>query len=93
MDNIVHHTVSQLASAIREKRFTCVQVVQAFIDRINKHNDTLHVIVTSLENEALQRAQKADEDLAKGIIWGPLHGVPVTIKDSWQTKGIRTTSK
>lgn len=49
-------------------------------------------MVTVDAKAALQRAREADIALETGIIWGPLHGVPFTIKDTYKTKGLRTTA-
>jgi amidase len=60
--------------------------------QIVRHNPALNAIVTLDEERARARAKEADAALAQGEIWGPLHGVPVTIKDSIETAGLRTTS-
>jgi amidase len=66
--------------------------MQAHLSHIAQHNPALNAIVTLDEERALQRAKEADAALARGEIWGPLHGVPVTIKDAFETAGLRTTS-
>ena len=66
--------------------------MDAHLEQIANHNPKLNAIVTlDLEN-ARKRALEADVALAKGENWGPLHGVPVTIKDVFETAGLRTTS-
>ena len=59
--------------------------------RIRKHNASINAFVTLTEEQAMQRAMEADAVLAKGNSWGPLHGVPVLMKDLHPTAGIRTT--
>ncbi len=83
---------SQLAERIRSGNLTSVEVVSAYLDQIESHNPTLNAIVTLDAEGALSRARKADEALARGEIWGPLHGVPITIKDHYETAGMRTTA-
>ncbi len=92
MNKAIMSTAHELAQAIRERQVSAVQVVQAHLEHIARHNPTLNAIVTLNEAAALQRAQQADAALARGESWGPLHGVPVTIKDSFETAGLRTTS-
>ena len=84
-------TAHELAAAIRERRASAVDVLEAHLAHIARHNPSLNAIVTLNEEGARKRAREADTALARGEIWGPLHGVPVTIKDSFATAGIRTT--
>ena len=62
------------------------------LDRIEKLNPWINAIVTLTADAAMQRAKEADAALAKGEVWGPLHGVPCTIKDTFETVGVRTTA-
>ena len=92
MDNLPFSTASQLAHAIRTREVTAVEVVRAQLDHIERHNPAINAIVTLDAERALQRAREADEALARGEVWGALHGVPITIKDCFETAGLRTTS-
>ncbi len=92
MSDLVFLTASELAKAIRVGEVSAAEVVGAFLDQIAQHNSQLNAIVTLDESGARARAQEADAALARGELWGPLHGVPVTFKDSFETAGIRTTS-
>ena len=85
-------TAHELAAAIRERRVSAVEVLDAHLARISRFNPALNAIVTLNEENARVRAREADAALARGEVWGPLHGVPVTIKDSFATAGLRTTS-
>lgn len=89
---IVFMTATELASAIHARQLTSVEVVTAFLNHIHKYNPQLNAIVIIDENAALERAQQADAAIARGEWWGPLHGVPVTIKDHYAVKGMRTTN-
>nr|MDA3832616.1 amidase family protein [Spirochaetales bacterium] len=77
---IVFLSASDLAAAIRAGTYTSRQVVSAHINHIHKFNPDLNAIVVINEQAALDQARKADKALAGGKIWGPLHGVPVSIK-------------
>jgi amidase len=85
-------TASELANLIRQRRVSSQEVLSAHLSHIAAHNHSLNAIVTLDEEGARQRAKEADGALAQGEIWGPLHGVPVTIKDVFETAGLRTTS-
>jgi amidase len=91
MNSLTFLSAHQLASDIREQKISSQEVMEAHLNQISKHNPSLNAIVTLDEVYARQRAIEADEALAHGEIWGPLHGVPVTIKDVFETAGMRTT--
>ncbi len=73
---------------IRAKQVSCQEVVQAFLDRIAVIEPQLHATLHLPAEQALVRAREADAALARGENWGPLHGVPVSIKDELGTAGI-----
>lgn len=89
---IVFLSASDLAAAIRAGTYTSRQVVSAHINHIHKFNPDLNAIVVINEQAALDQAQKADKALADGKIRGPLHGVPVSIKDHFAVKNTRITN-
>lgn len=92
VNNLVSLPAHQIAKLIRNRLVSSVEVLEAHLTQVARHNPQLNAIITlDVENASL-RAKEADEALARGEIWGRLHGVPVTIKDSLETKGIRTTS-
>jgi len=92
MDNLPFSTLAQLAQAIRTCEVSVVEVLRAQLDHIERHNPAINAIVTLDTERALRRAREADEALSRGEVWGSLHGVPVTIKDCFETAGLRTTS-
>lgn len=81
-----------LAGMIRDGTVTSAEVVEAYLDQIDRVNPRLNAIVTLDVEGARKRAREADEALRRGELWGPLHGVPVTVKDNFATRGIKTTS-
>ena len=85
-------SLTQAAEAVREGRITSLELTEHMVQRIERFNPTLNAIVTFTKAEAIARAKEADEALARGEIWGPLHGVPVTIKDCFEVAGVRTTA-
>ena len=85
-------TATELADSIRHRQLSSQEVLEAHLKQIALHNPSLNAIVTLDEEQARLRAKDADDALARGEIWGPLHGVPVTIKDVFETQGLRTTS-
>lgn len=92
MADLVFRTACELARMLRDREASADEVLEAHLRQIAKWNQPLNAIVTLDEEGACRRAREADEALARGEVWGPLHGVPVTIKDSFETAGIRTTS-
>jgi amidase len=88
---IVWMSATRLAQSIREKKVSATEAVQACIARIQKVNPSINAVVRPCFERALAEAKAADEALAKGRILGPLHGVPMTIKDSLDTEGVVST--
>ncbi len=92
MNEIVFKSAVELAQMIRDRQVSAIEVLDAHLAQIARYNPKLNAICTLNEANARSRAKQADEALAKGENWGALHGVPVTIKDIFETAGIRTTA-
>ncbi|MEM9219610.1 MAG: amidase [Cyanobacteria bacterium P01_F01_bin.150] len=92
MSNLIFASVCQLSQMIREREVSAVEVLDAYLTQIETHNSTLNAICTLDATHARSRAEQADKALAKGENWGTLHGVPLTIKDVFETSGLRTTA-
>jgi len=88
----IFSSVTELATAIRGRRVSAAEVLDAHLTQIQTHNPVLNAIVTLDVEGARKRAFDADEALARGELWGPLHGVPFTLKDAHSTAGVRTTT-
>jgi aspartyl-tRNA(Asn)/glutamyl-tRNA(Gln) amidotransferase subunit A len=69
-----------------------VEVVQAYLERIERLNPTLHAYITVCRDEALAAARQAEQTLMRGAEVGPLFGVPIAVKDQFATRGILTTN-
>ncbi len=82
----------ELAAMIRDGEVSSLEVVRAVLDRIERLNPLINAYCTVVADRALDEARAADATIAEGAQTGPLHGVPVSIKDLVATKGIRTTS-
>ncbi len=82
----------QAASAlIHSRRASSVDLVRACLDRITRHDRELGAFITLTADSALDEAKRADADLANGHDRGPLHGIPIALKDLYDTAGVRTT--
>ncbi|UGV41370.1 amidase [Methanococcoides orientis] len=92
MDKIIYSSAKALAQSIRAKEISSEEVVEAYLQQIEEVNPELNAIVQLQANEAREQARKADAALARGDIKGPLHGVPFTVKDNAEIKGIICTS-
>ncbi len=90
--NLVFSSTNQLAAAIRAGHVSATEVLEAHLAQIEQHNPALNAVVTLEAEQARERASLADEALAHGKVWGPLHGVPFTLKDAHATAGLRTTT-
>ena len=90
MEPIHYLDATKLATLIRTKQLSSREVVQAHLDRISAVNPQINAIVTLMANHALKGADAADKAVASGAELGSLHGVPFTIKDSFDTAGVLT---
>ncbi len=84
-------TLAEAADSVRRRRASPVELVQACLDRIQKYNSTLNAFITVTADQALKEAREMETDQKRGRWRGPLHGVPVGLKDNIDTAGIRTT--
>jgi len=84
-------SAKQLASDIRRRKLGCLEVLDLYLARMERFNGKLNAIVVTDVDGARRRARQADAALRKGKPWGPLHGVPMTIKESYDVAGMPTT--
>jgi amidase len=91
MRHLAFRSAKQLASLIRRKKVGCLELLTLYLERIERHNDRINAVIFTDIKAARKRARAADRALAKGEIWGPLHGVPMTVKESYDVVGMPTT--
>jgi amidase len=90
-DELIFMSVTKLAGLIRAKKVSATEAVEAYIRRQTAVNDKLNAVVTNCFERALAEAKALDARAARGEFVGPLHGVPMTIKDSLDTEGVVST--
>ncbi len=86
-----HFTLVEMAARIRSGKLSAVELVEAHLRQIERHNPRVNAFVTVFADQARAEALRADEQLKRGGELGPLHGVPVTVKDSFDIAGFGTT--
>ncbi len=90
--DLCYMSAVDMAALIRTKKISAREVMTAHLKQISKINPAVNAFITLVpENELMSQALAADELLAKGKAVGPLHGMPIAVKDLTETKGIRTT--
>lgn len=90
-NDLAFYSIEQLASLIKNKKISSLELTKFFIERIKKWGDTLQCVISIQEEIAYQQAKKADEEIAKGKYKGLLHGIPYGLKDLFAVKGTKTT--
>jgi len=91
MFDMPFRSAKQLAAAVKRKKIGCAELLDLYLARIEKYNPKLNAIIATDIPGARKRAKAADQALARGKSWGPLHGVPMTIKESFDVAGLPTT--
>ncbi|HVB65140.1 MAG TPA: amidase [Nitrolancea sp.] len=84
-------TIAELSTLIRNREVSPVEVTTAMLNRISRHNDTMHAYITLTGDTAKEQARTAEHEIATGNYRGPLHGVTISLKDNIATRGIRTS--
>ena len=82
---------TRLASLVRRRKIGCLELLDHFLTRVERFNPALNAIIATDIPRARRRAREADRALDRGERWGPLHGVPMTVKDSFHVAGLPTT--
>ena len=90
-NELAFYNILQLASLIKNKKISSVELTTFFIERLKKFGDTLQCVISITEDIAMQQAMQADNEIAAGKYRGPLHGIPYGLKDLFAVKGTKTT--
>lgn len=90
-NDLAFYSITQLASLIKNKKISCVDLTKFFIDRLKKYGDTLQCVISLTEDMAMQQAAEADKEISAGNYRGLLHGIPYGIKDLFAVRGTKTT--
>ena len=89
--NIVFQSVAELSSLIESKQVSPVEVTEAYLARIDDLDFKFNAYLTVCRQQAQDQAREAEASIARGEYLGPMHGIPVAVKDQLWTKGIRST--
>jgi len=85
-------TLRQASDLLRKKDVTSVELTQACLDRIDKYQPVLNAFITVTHEKAIARAREMDDEIKRRKWRGPLHGIPIALKDNIDTAGVRTTA-
>ena len=91
MNDIHFLSATALAARLRRREIGCEELLRHYLDRVDRHNGALNAVVVDLREQALADARAADKAIADGNALGPLHGVPMTVKESYNIAGATTT--
>ncbi|WHZ00971.1 amidase family protein [Neobacillus sp. YX16] len=84
-------TIFELQHEMQKGRLTSEQLVQFYLDRINEYDDTIHSIIT-IDEDVLEEARELDRERKAGKVRGALHGIPIILKDNYDTYDMPTTA-
>jgi aspartyl-tRNA(Asn)/glutamyl-tRNA(Gln) amidotransferase subunit A len=91
MENDSDLTITRIAPLIRRKKISPVELTEFFLERISRLQPAINAYITVCEELAMAQARRAERELANGKYRGALHGIPISLKDLFYTRGIRTT--
>ncbi len=91
LEEVAFWPVTHLGQLIRARKLSSLDLTTMYLERLKKHDKTLHCVITFTEELALKQAKRADEEIAAGRYRGPLHGIPWGAKDLLAAKGYPTT--
>src|SRR5450631_2330043 len=91
-DPILHTPIVELAAQLRNRSLSPVELTKDCLARIEKLNPAINAFITVTADSALAQAREAETEIAQGNWRGPLHGIPLGLKDIIDTAGVRTTA-
>ena len=92
MSELAFKSATELAGMIQAKEISALELLEHYLERVERYNPDLNAVIVLDVERARARAKEADAALARGELWGPLHGVPMTIKESYNIAGLPTTN-
>ena len=90
--NLTSLTIAQAAGLIARRELSPIELTQAHLERIQELDGRLNCFITLTLELALERARQAEAEAKRGENRGPLHGIPLALKDLYDTRGVRTTA-
>jgi aspartyl-tRNA(Asn)/glutamyl-tRNA(Gln) amidotransferase subunit A len=90
-EHIPFLSATELSQAIRNSQISPVEATRAYLERIEQVDSRLHAYITVCADQAMDQARQAERELSSGRYRGPMHGIPVAVKDQFWTKGVATT--
>jgi amidase len=91
VSDLAYASAGELAAQLRAREIGCLELLEHHLARVERFNPQLNAIVVLDLERARERARAADAALARGEVWGPLHGLPITIKEAFDVAGLPTT--
>jgi aspartyl-tRNA(Asn)/glutamyl-tRNA(Gln) amidotransferase subunit A len=91
-EEYVPFTISDLSRRLRDRSISPVELTHECLERIDRLNPVLNAFITVTAESALERARRAEREIYRGMYLGPLHGIPIGLKDIIDTAGVRTTA-
>ena len=85
-------SVVELSGLVKSREVSPVELTETYLERVDRLNPRLFAYITVVADEAMAQARRAEEQIGRGEYLGPLHGIPIAVKDQMLTKGIRTTN-
>src|SRR5437588_2099924 len=92
INDFCYLTITEAAAGLRRKEFSPLDLTRACLERIEAVDGKLHSFITVTADVALKQAKQAEQEFLSDKDRGPLHGIPIALKDLYATKGIRTTA-
>lgn len=89
--SLAFSSAKKLAALVRRRKIGCLELLDFYLDRVSRLNSRVNALVVLDDKRARERAKQADRAARKGDWWGPLHGVPMTVKESFDIEGLPTT--
>jgi len=91
MTDYTFASATDLARLIKTRQVSSTEMLEHYLKRVDQYNGPINAVIAQNRDEARERAKAADTALARGEDWGPLHGVPMTVKESYDVAGYKTT--